>query len=382
MKTKLKDICQMTFVAILVIAPVVIAPIKSLMFYFLLAATLAVIIFTFNAKNDYKWLVALKSHANVGTVIRGLLLGVVLWVAFDVLLTPLVESLLMTETDYSRFEAIRNNLAKTLKLLASIWLSAAICEEVIFRGFLVDRITTLASRKWLAVLISAILFGLMHFYQGASGIVITMIGGLVFGYLYLRSKFNLLLLVISHGVADSIFFINIYFGWDKWLKSLMGTATLASTAMFAIPANKEAPVFEHQEIFIEARSEIVWKSLTEIDRWPEWQTNITSAQLNGGLAAGTTFDWEAGGLPFKSAIHTCKPAKYLGWTGRTIGASAIHNWTIIDQGEGTKVVVEESLDGVFPRLLSGKFSDELKEGMKVNLLQLRQFALTQREGDL
>lgn len=101
------------------------------------------------------------------------------------------------------------------------------------------------------------------------------------------------------------------------------------------------------------------ESLTSINNWPAWQKNITETVVHGNIQEGTAFDWKAGGLSFKSKIHTSIPQSGFGWTGTTFGASAIYNWTFEAKGNTTIVKVQESLQGVFPKLFRGSFQKNL-----------------------
>jgi len=73
-----------------------------------------------------------------------------------------------------------------------------------------------------------------------------------------------------------------------------------------IPINHKAPVLSKAEITIEAPITIVWNVLTAINSWPAWQKAITKATLNGVLREGARFEWKAGGLRFRSQVHTMK----------------------------------------------------------------------------
>ena len=55
--------------------------------------------------------------------------------------------------------------------------------------------------------------------------------------------------------------------------------------------NRHAPIVASHNITIASDIQIVWDALTQIDRWPDWNTEIPSARLNGRLAAGTAFQW-------------------------------------------------------------------------------------------
>ncbi len=138
-----------------------------------------------------------------------------------------------------------------------------------------------------------------------------------------------------------------------------------------IPINNLAPVKSEGEIEISAPVNQVWQVLTNIDNWPSWQTEVTEAHLLGELEEGTSFKWKAGGLHFSSNIHTIVPKTSFGWTGKTIGASAVHNWYFEEQAGKTVVRVEESLQGVFPRLFSRYFQKNLDKGIQQNLTDLK-----------
>ncbi|UJH91208.1 SRPBCC family protein [Antarcticibacterium sp. 1MA-6-2] len=135
--------------------------------------------------------------------------------------------------------------------------------------------------------------------------------------------------------------------------------------------NKEAPAVEKQQIFIDAPVEVVWEVLTEINSWPEWQEKVQKAELTGKVEEGAKFEYRSGGINFKSQIHTYDPYTSFGWTGKTMGASAVHNWNFMEEKEGTVVSVEESIEGLYPSLLKKKFRNELQAGMEMNLQELK-----------
>jgi hypothetical protein len=138
-----------------------------------------------------------------------------------------------------------------------------------------------------------------------------------------------------------------------------------------ISVNHNAPVIARAEITIQATIVIVWNVLTTINSWPEWQKAITKAQLNGELKEGVRFEWKAGGLRFRSQVHTMQKPTAFGWTGKTIGANAIHNWTMTDHDQTTIVNVEESLQGILPSLFKRSFQNTLQKGMNASLEELK-----------
>lgn len=135
------------------------------------------------------------------------------------------------------------------------------------------------------------------------------------------------------------------------------------------PINNNAPVKCTKTIIINATPQKVWQVLTDINNWPGWQPNITKAQLNDTLQPGTTFDWKADGLKIHSALHTVQPCSQFGWTGYSMSLYAIHNWTLEETPEGTRVIVEESMEGFFARLFKKSLNKSLEKGM-LNMLDL------------
>jgi uncharacterized protein YndB with AHSA1/START domain len=138
-----------------------------------------------------------------------------------------------------------------------------------------------------------------------------------------------------------------------------------------IEINEKAPAVSRQNIFIQASIEKVWSVLTSINEWPSWQSAVKEATLKGTLAEGTAFVWKAGGLTFHSKVHTCDQYHSFGWTGKTIGAQAIHNWKFETKEDGVLVSVEESLQGFFASLMKKKFQKNLADGMAKNLNELK-----------
>lgn len=57
--------------------------------------------------------------------------------------------------------------------------TAGVCEEFLYRGFAMAALMRVGVATWLVVVITSVLFGLAHAYQGKSGIVGTMLMGFV-----------------------------------------------------------------------------------------------------------------------------------------------------------------------------------------------------------
>jgi len=64
---------------------------------------------------------------------------------------------------------------------AALAVTAGVCEEFVYRGFVMAALARTGMAMWIALLLSSVLFGLAHAYQGRSGIIGTTLMGLVFG---------------------------------------------------------------------------------------------------------------------------------------------------------------------------------------------------------
>ena len=116
-------------------------------------------------------------------------------------------------------ESIAGDIGTALMYLGLVWTFAAFGEEIAYRGYLMNRTADVGGRTttawWIAVVVSAILFGYGHFYKGPSGIVDSGVAGLILGAAYLASGRNLWTTVIAHGLIDTFGVVCLYFGWDS-----------------------------------------------------------------------------------------------------------------------------------------------------------------------
>jgi len=71
----------------------------------------------------------------------------------------------------------------TVELLPylALAITAGLCEEFLYRGFAMAVLVRAGLQAWAVVLISSILFGLAHSYQGRGGIAMTLIIGTILG---------------------------------------------------------------------------------------------------------------------------------------------------------------------------------------------------------
>jgi membrane protease YdiL (CAAX protease family) len=116
--------------------------------------------------------------------------------------------------DMSRFDILNNNLLNLIINIVAMWFTTAFVEELLFRGYLMNRLANLLNKTkgaWTFALISnAIIFGLLHSSQGITMVIETGLSGFLFGVAFLLIKRRLWPLIIAHGIIDTIAFLSFF----------------------------------------------------------------------------------------------------------------------------------------------------------------------------
>jgi len=149
------------------------------------------------------------------TLLLGLAFGIVIE-TFQLLVTePVVAKLTGAKPDLSDFQALVGNIPLALVALALAWTLAAIGEELVYRGYLMNRMADLGRHSRAACIVSTIVvslvFGFGHMDQGIGGQVVESFSGLWLALLYLGTGRNLAVPIVAHGVVDTIDIVLIYF---------------------------------------------------------------------------------------------------------------------------------------------------------------------------
>lgn len=111
---------------------------------------------------------------------------------------------------------------------------------------------------------------------------------------------------------------------------------------------RSVDVFVHNEGWIDAPPEIVWKNLVDASRWPTWYSNSADVQIEGGhdtLAQGVSFRWKTFGFPIESTVDTFTPNREIGWSVHKAGFDVHHAWVLVPENGGVRVITEETQKG-------------------------------------
>lgn len=157
-------------------------------------------------------------NLKTGTWWKDLLLGIALMVAtlgVFMLTRNLISGLFPPQGSSDLdplFERVLTDQTFFLLLIGpGLLIGAGIFEELT-RIFLLSRLWKIWENpiwRWVTVLLSGVIFGLMHSYQGPAGVVSTGISGLVMGIFYLRFG-RIFPMVIAHYLHDALQFITVY----------------------------------------------------------------------------------------------------------------------------------------------------------------------------
>jgi membrane protease YdiL (CAAX protease family) len=176
-------------------------------------------------KWDWKLIGLFKPKSWRKVWLHAIIISIILIAVIDVILTPVLESIFGTQPDISALDGIRGSFLNYAILIVFMWVIAAFGEEFIYRGLLVKRLGTFLGNTnaafWIAVLISSVLFGLAHRYQGISGMISTGLVGFAFGVLFLKSKNRLWLTILTHGIYDAILITLIYLDLDRYVFDIL-----------------------------------------------------------------------------------------------------------------------------------------------------------------
>jgi membrane protease YdiL (CAAX protease family) len=149
------------------------------------------------------------------TILLGAGLGIGLQILVILLVGPIVRQATGGRQDLHVFTNMADgNFIALLGWLAVSWTFAAFGEELVYRGYLLNRLGDLTGSTdlgWgISLLAVALLFGLVHAYQGVNGMLLAGFYGLAQGLVYLATRRNLWVGIICHGVTDTVGFILIY----------------------------------------------------------------------------------------------------------------------------------------------------------------------------
>jgi uncharacterized protein YndB with AHSA1/START domain len=135
--------------------------------------------------------------------------------------------------------------------------------------------------------------------------------------------------------------------------------------------NHSAPVAAQADITIDAPQENVWETLVNVDRWPDWNPDVKSVTLEGGIHEGGVFRWKTGSGTIRSTFETVDPPHHVAWTGTSLGIKAIHVWSLEPVAGTTTIRTAESFEGFPARLMRRRLQNTLQTTLEKTLQTLK-----------
>jgi membrane protease YdiL (CAAX protease family) len=124
--------------------------------------------------------------------------GFMIWQMFSVLRNP--DELAKVRDKMGELSGLAPQTPGEVRLFGAVSLTAGVCEEILYRGLLMAALAP-AIGTWPAVVLSSLIFGLGHAYQGPGGIAKTALIGLVMALLTVFSG-SLFIPMLLHTVID------------------------------------------------------------------------------------------------------------------------------------------------------------------------------------
>jgi CAAX protease family protein len=129
---------------------------------------------------------------------------------------PLLVRLTGKPPDLSDFRRLEGNISYLLIAIVLAWTLAAFGEELVWRGYLMNRVAGLGRFTrfaWICSLcVVSAAFGIAHMDQGLTGQIEEGIAGLFLGLLYLAAGRSLAVPIAAHGAADTLDMILLFLG--------------------------------------------------------------------------------------------------------------------------------------------------------------------------
>lgn len=141
---------------------------------------------------------------------------------------PLIFSALLTLDILNSVINLPNILEEQFQDMTSTFLgflTIAICgpiiEEIVFRRIIIDESMSKFGNKWIAILISAFMFGIIHL--NPAQVLFAFMAGMLFGWLYCATG-SILPGIIGHIINNTIAFFEIKYGF---MEDFFGSETIS-----------------------------------------------------------------------------------------------------------------------------------------------------------
>ena len=136
------------------------------------------------------------------TILSTIILLTLLFVGFVALV--LIIQYFDFSTQGERSDEMRDLVYQNLSLMIFTCFTAAVLEELLFRGFILPTFTEITNKVWIGVALSSLLFGLMHLSYGTMHqVIIPIYFGIIFSAYYAKYR-NLKVVIFCHFIWNLV----------------------------------------------------------------------------------------------------------------------------------------------------------------------------------
>ena len=116
--------------------------------------------------------------------------------------------------------------------------------------------------------------------------------------------------------------------------------------------NENASIRDSHSIVINAKIEKVWDILINVERWPEWNADISKVQIDGKPEIGKDCQWNFNRTRIKSQFQAIEEPKLISWSGKTRWVKEIYVWQMESDENQTIITLSASLQGFLVTLVN------------------------------
>lgn len=169
--------------------------------------------------------IGLKNPTNLlKTILLAFLLGIIIELIIEIVFNPLFERMTGTAINLSDVD-FNNSIIGYIIWVIVGFILAALPEEILFRGFILTRVSNLFDDikvgNIIGLIVSSATFGLCHLYQGWAGVLSTGFIGFLLGIIFLQSNKNIWVCVLIHGFINFTGLSILYFGYYDHFRHLL-----------------------------------------------------------------------------------------------------------------------------------------------------------------
>lgn len=138
-------------------------------------------------------------------------------------------------------------------------------------------------------------------------------------------------------------------------------------------ANGDSQIKIETSDLIQSDIQEIWRLMSEVNRWLEWNKSISFAQLEGVFVKGNPFKWTCG-VNNRSILEDVIINKRIVWSTKSVGVKTLQRWDFKKTDESVLVSVSQSAEGWLTKIASQAVAKKLQKNQQEFLLSLKHTA--------